>query len=548
MGDDDGRVGGWGWAVVVIVAVLAAARPAAAQRLHGQAAVEYQNLDPAGATPLRETWIKTFQTDYSRGLPGAVEFSSRFRFSEQTIVGKADRLRSPEGSVRLAHRSFGVSAAYLPSAIRDARSITTRQQTLSLTGYAQKPGLPRVAGSWIRNHLDANAQSPASATVARSLSAVHTLPHVGFRAAYGDRLLEGPSGLGARVSEKHYNLGSSSNFHIARAPVSLQYDFSRAHANPTGLRSLITRTHTAVGSSSLQLGAKTTSSLGYTYRRTESEGPGATTLGEHNGALTLSYAPRPMLQVATSAGLRSATFAGRSETERFVSASASAQGEAREGWRLAASVSHALNWLPGETVRIADNFQSSTSMRLARGLEMRGDVGISAGRRPPVAPDSGAGPRDVAFQTGAGLTANPLRTVAMDASAYRTHVGGSLLRGGVSSVSYSSRLRLTPYARLQMSGGWNLSRGATTEGTTLQTTLQWTLTTSLQASGSYSRSRQEVSGAAGPLVSRQQSRSGTLVVSLGRQLNGSIRYSESNWREAAHVRQVSASMVRNFGS
>ena len=129
----------WVAVVAAVATVLPLSGRAAAQTLHGAAELQYQSVERVGSGFTRETWGKTFETDYSRPLPGAVEFASRFRFTEQTVAGQRDRLRVPEGSVRLAHRNFGFSTAYRPSESRDASGLTTRQQNLAVTANAQKP-------------------------------------------------------------------------------------------------------------------------------------------------------------------------------------------------------------------------------------------------------------------------------------------------------------------------------------------------------------------------------------------------------------------------
>jgi hypothetical protein len=548
MRDDWRRVRPWGSVVAMAIAVATpTGRPAEAQTLHGQADLQYRSVEQVGVFPVRETWDKSIAMDYLNRLGGSVEFSSRFRFVEQTVAGQPDRLRVPEGSARLAHRYFGLSSAFRPSETRDSRGLTTRQQNLSLTGYAQKPGLPSLSGSWIRNHLDPNSQSSGSATVARSVSGNYVLPGVAFRAGYRDRLLEAKDGRDSRIAETHFSLGSSAQFRVGRGPVSLTYDFGQSRANPSGLLSRLSRSHTAGGTSSLQLAPRTFSSLAYTYLRTEGVGAGGTITEVHNGALTVSHSLPPAVDVSAGAGVRSAAIGGRSRTERFLTASASAQGQARPGWRMTAAANRSLNWLPGTRAWTADNFQSGTLMRLARGLDARADLSISAARRPVAPSDSAGPPRDVTVQTGAGVTAVPLRTVFLDASVHRSRAGASLSGGGATSSSYATNLRLTPSARLQLGGNWGHTRGSSSRSTTWQASFQFSPASSMQASGSYNRSRQELSGPTPLPATLQEGYSGSLAMALGRDLNGSFGYTESNPGQATHVRQVSVSLTQRFG-
>ncbi len=543
MRDDGGEPVAWGWVVVAVGLSIAA--PASGQRLHGSAELSYQNVDRVGPAAPLESWAKTFRINYANRLRGDIDFSSQFQFSEQTIVGRPDRLRNPQGSLRLAHRYWGLSSAYQPSETRDTRSLTTRQQSLSLTGYAQKPGLPSLSGSWIRSHLDPSHYSTGSTTITRSLSGIYTLSRLGLHAGYGDRFLETAIGPRPRITENHLNLGATSQFQVGKAPASLRYDFGQSRANPSGIRDQRSRVHTAGATSSLQLSPRTSSSFGYTYHRTES-GSGGALLEDHNGALSLAHVVSQAVQVSVGAGVRSVTFAGRDQTESFVAASASAQGEARPGWRLAAAASRSLNWLPGTKARPVDSFQSNTTMRLAPGLSARGDLSISVARSTAETPDTTNARKEMALQGGAGITATPLRTVYLDASIHRSRAGESFLSGGVSSTSYTTNLRLTPSPKLSLNGAWGLNEGFGSTGTTAQAGFQWILSSSFQASGIYSRSRQEMSNL-GAIPTKQESFSGSVAMALGWDLRASARYSDSNPGQASEVRLVSASMSRNFG-
>jgi hypothetical protein len=529
------------WTMVAMVLSIAA--PASGQKLHGGAEVNYNSVDRVGPGTL-ESWVKTFRLNYADHLPGDIDLASQFQFSEQTLVGRPDRLRNPQGSLRLAHRNWGVSSAYQPSETRDVRGLTMRQQSLSLTGYAQRPGLPNLAGSWIRNHVDATQQSQASATITRSLSSVYTLPNLGLRAAYGDRFSELPVDPRPRMVENHLNLGATTQFQIGKAPIGLRYDFGQTRANPTSIREQRSRVHTAGVNGSVPLSARTSSTLSYTYRRTETPSGGAR-LEDHNGALSLGHTLSQAVQVSAGGGVRSVAFAGRDQTESFVAGSASAQGRVREGWRMAASASRSYNWLPGISARPVDSFQSSTSMRLARGLDARGDLTLTAARAPDGADTTNAG-RQRALQAGVGVTTHPLRTVFLDAAIHRSRAGESFLRGGVAATSYSGNLRLTPSSTLSLIGAWGLNRSSGTSGATAQASFQWSPGSSFQATGAYTRARQEMTA---PFSSppTQESYSGSVAMALSWDLRAAVRYSESNPGQASEVRLVSATLSRNFG-
>jgi hypothetical protein len=534
-------------AAVAIGTALAVPGPAAGQSLRGVGELQYQSVDRVGAGATRESWIKSFQTDYSRRLPGAVELASRFRFTEQTVVGRPDRLRVPEASVRLAHRNFGLTTAYRPSNTRNAQGLTQNQQNLTLTGYAQKTGLPTLAGSWVRTHVDSSVQSNETATVTRSLSSNYTRSGLSLHAGFGDRHLERASGFGSRRVDRHFNLGSISQFQVRNAPVSLRYDFTESWADPSGIRAQRARGHTLGGSSSIQIGPKLASSLAYTYLRSAVVGVPGTLAEDHNGTLSLSYLLAPALSLSSTGGVRSAQFGGRTITERFASAGVAAQGAARPGWQFSASAGRTYGWLPATEVRVTDQLGAGTTMRLATGLDARANLGLSSARRPEAAVDSIAPGREIGLQMGAGITALPLRRLHLDLSAQRSRAGASTLGGSPTSTFYSANARLALTQRLQTTGGWSRTRGFGSQGSTAQATVVWNAGSRLQASGGYTRATQTARTSALPGNSRQASVTGALTTTLGRATTASFRYSESNRGQSSQVRQVNVNLVRRFG-
>lgn len=536
-----------GWAAVAIAASLGVAGPGTAQSLRGVGELQYQSVDRVGAGAVRESWVKSFQTDYSRRLPGAVELSSRFRFSEQTVVGRPDRLRVPEASVRLAHRNFGLTTAYRPSQSRNGQGLTQNQQNLTLTGYAQKPGLPSLAGSWVRSHVDSSRQSGESATVTRSLSSNYSRPGLALHAGFGDRHLERAGGFGSRRVDRHFNLGSISEFRVASAPVSLRYDFTESWADPTGTRSQRARGHIAGVTSGFPIGPKAATSLSYTYHRSAVAAVPGSLVEDHNGTLSLSYLLAQAVSLASSGGVRSAQAGGRTLTERFVSTGVAAQGTARPGWQVSASAGRTYGWLPARPVHVTDQLGAGTTMRLANGLDARANLGLSSARRPDTGVDSIAPAREVGFQMGGGVVAVPLRRLHLDLSAQRSRAGASTLRGSPTSTSYAANARLAVTQRLQTTGGWSRTRAFGSQGSTVQTTLVWNAGSVLQLSGGYTRATQTLRTPALPSTGRQESMTGALTAALGRVTTASFRYSESNHGQPSRVRQVNVNLVRRFG-
>jgi hypothetical protein len=329
--------------------------------------------------------------------------------------------------------------------------------------------------------------------------------------------------------------------------MSLNYDFNQSRTNPGLFRSQLSRTHTAGVSSGLQISERTSSSLTYSFRRTETVAASATRSDEHVGALSLAHRLSPGIAVSGGGGVRNAMINGLIETESYVAAGASAQGEARPGWRMDAGLGHSVNWLPGQRGRPTDSFQSNTQMRLAPGLEASGNLLLSTSRNPAGAPGTLGPHREFSLQTGAAINAHPLRTLSMDGMVNRYGAGPSLVRIGSPSTTYAGNLRLRPSGRLQLNGGWGRTSSPGSIASSRQGSIQWSPNPSLQISGNYSHARQETRTPTAPVMTGQESWSGSVVMALTRDLTGTFRYTEANPGQVSHVRQVNATLVQVFG-
>jgi len=536
-----------GWtAMGTLTTTLLVAGSADARTLRGTAELQYQNTEAANLSRPVESWTKLVRVDHDRRLPASLEFSSHFVFSEWTLARLPDRTRNFAGTLQLAHPYFGLLTSYRPAEVRDAHGFTTRQQELSLSGNVQKSGLPQLSGTWVRRHHTPDAGSPGFTSVARSLSAAYTRANTSLRAGYGDRyqaIQDAPN----RRREDHFGLGSSTQLRIRRADVSLNYDFGQSRTSPGSSRSQVSRTHTAGVSSGLQISERTSSSLSYSFRHTKTVARSASRSDEHVGAFSLAHRPSPGIEVSGGGGVRNAMINGLIETERYVTAGATAEGEARPGWRLGAGAGHSVNWLPGQPGRPMDSFRSDTRMRLAPGLEANGNLLISTSRSLAGAPGRTGPGREFSLQTGAGINAHPLRTLSMDGTVSRYGAGPSLVRVGSSSTTHAGNLRLRPSSKLQLNGGWGRTSSQGSTGTSRQGSIQWSPNRSIQISGNYSRGRQESRGTAARATSGQESWSGSVVMALTRDLTGTFRYTESNPGQVSHVRQVNATLVQRFG-
>jgi hypothetical protein len=535
-----------GWTAAVTVLLLMPG-PADADALHGAAEVQYDNTARADLATPREAWNENFRVDYAKRLPRSLELSTQFLFSQQSIAGRLDRLRSPEGTVRLYHPYFGLLTAYRPIEARDASGATARLQELTVNGYAQKPGLPQLTGSWVRRHSDANANTLSGTSVTRALNGLYTVHNLSVLAGYGDQLVAPAPGADLQHREDHFNLGSTAEFHVRQAGMTVHYDVNRSHSTPLGYPGQTSQVQVGAVTGGLRISPRTSGSLSYTLRRTENVSTRGPATNDQDGALMVTRILTPAASVSAGGGVRTALADGANLTERYLVVSAVAAGDARPGLRVGAAASHSQNWLPDLKARPVDDIQSNVLMRLAAGLEARGNVTLSRSGGTSVPTDTVTSPSAVSLQTGAALVARPMRRIWIDAGIQRYRTGNSLTSFGSSTMSSNANARVTVSPRLQLNGGWGRSSGQGSISRTVQTSLLWSPSPTVSATGSFSRASQERLDSATPSETVQDNYSASLVMGLARALTGAFRYSESNPGQATHVRHVNVALTQAFG-
>jgi hypothetical protein len=532
------------------MAALVMTGPAdAQQKIRGVAEVQYSRLsllDPANDV---EWWLTSLQLDYSSRFRKVYEFSSQFQFTDQKYVGRPDRQRLPVGSLRLAHPLFGLFGSYRPIRVTDSRNMTTGQQELNLTGYFQRTGLPRLSAAWNRRNQDASGQFPGSVAVRRSLMANYELGRLNLHAGYGDLAHENRTPAGRRGSENNFNAGSGIRFENRKANAVFQYDYNQSRRRVDGARDATSRVHAASANGGLEFSTRTSASLSYSFRNVGATPSSPVSQVEHDGALSLVHRPLRAVQLSTGAGVRSVSIAERDETESFVMTSASAEGNARPGWKLGASANQSWNWLPGDRARPIQSVRSNTRMRLTKGLEAIGEASLSRADRPGARADTITSATQVTWQTAAGLRAVPLRSVTLNANLRRYRTGTTLLGDGLASTTYTTSLDWRVSDKLQLNGSWGHAGGFVQNApdrSTLQAAVQWTPSRSVQASGSYTRANQQLLDPGTSLTAAREAYGAWVAVALTRDLHTTIRYTEADPGLPTRTRQVSATLSQSL--
>ncbi len=543
------RALGAGLVAASMAAVLLAGPADAQQKIRGVAEVQYSKLsllDPANDV---EWWLTSVQLDYSRRFRKAYELSSRFQFTDQRTIGRPDRQILPQGSLRLAHPLFGLFGSYRPITVVDSRNLTTRQQETNLTGYFQRAGLPQLSASWNRRNQDASGPFPGTAAVRRSLMANYDLGRLNLHAGYGDLANEDRSARRRTGSEENVNAGSTVRLENRRANAVLQYDYNQSRRQVDGAHDATSRVHSASANGGLAISKRTSASLAYSFRSVGTTQFATTTEVDHDGSLSVIHRPWKAVQLSGGGGVRSVNVAGSEETESFLSTSASAEGDARPGWRLGASANQSWNWLPGDRARPVQSIRSNTRMRLSKGFDAFGEASLSRADRPSAGLETGPAATLVTLQTAAGLRAVPLRTVTLNANLRRYRTGATLRGDGPASTTYTTSLDWRASEKLQASGSWGRAGGFVRNApdrSTLQASVQWTPSRTVQASGTYTRANQQLRDPGTSLTAGREAYGAWLAVALNRDLHATIRYTQADPGLPTRARQVSATLSQSL--
>jgi hypothetical protein len=536
-------------AMVAMAASLMAGPADAQQKIRGVAEVQYSKLSMFNPANDVEWWLTSVQLDYSSRFRKVYEFASQLQFSDQKYIGRPDRQRLPLGSLRLAHPLFGLYGSYRPIQVTDARNVTTSQQELNLTGYFQQARLPRLSAAWNRRNQDASGRIPGTVAVRRSLMANYDLGRLNLHAGYADLANENRVTGGQHRNENNLNAGTSARFDGRRANTVLQYDYNQSHRRVDGARDATSRIHSASANGGVEFSARTSANLSYSFRNVATTQFSTISQVDHDGTLSLIHRPFRTVQLSGGGGVRSVSVGGLQETESFVMTSASAEGNARPGWKLGAGASQSWNWLPGDRARPVQSIRSNTRMRFATGLEAVGEASLSRTDRPVARTDTISSASQVTVQAAAGLRAVPLRSITLNANLRRYRTGATLRGGGPASVTYTTSLDWRASDKLQLNGSWGRAGGFirnAPDRSTLQASVQWTPSRSFQTSGTYTRANQQLRDPGTSLTAGREAYGVWLAAALTRDLHATIRYTEADPGLPTRARQVSATLSQSL--
>jgi hypothetical protein len=539
-------------AALLLVAAAVGA-PARAQSIKGFAEVQYQNQDlRAGQGADIERWVSTVNLDYSRRFSNAYDLTLQGEYNDVSYTDLATHQVNPRGTVRLAHRDFGTFVSYRTYRLTDILGVTTRQREATFDAYLHRQGLPQVQGTYLRRQTLAVEQTPAATASTATVTARHTLGKVDLRGNWTNLLRwTDLDPTQTRITQNTFGGGGDWRYAHARTAANVSLD-----AQNTKLSSY-QGPSSSTGTASLSLGASQRFShvldagLVYAYQHTSTSSPTASRkLDNHDGSLLFTARPKPSLNFSAGGGLRTATQGEAQRIERYLVVQAGAQGRIRHNWGGNASASRSYNWFEGGNSRPVNSAVVSTDFRLTRGLDVHAQGQASKASAQEAFSDTAGAPATLTSQVSYGFTAMPLRSTSFGytQSSYRT--GGSLIEPEATSRSDAWDARWNPVRSFRFSGNLSHSRGLGVGQPTLttsQATLEWTPTSSLQWTGTYSRSDRAQFNPLTQNVPGTQVWGLRMLASLVQVWRVQATVNDVDPGKPSHVRQWEATLTRILG-
>ncbi|MGE5178812.1 MAG: hypothetical protein ACM3PF_06960 [Bacteroidota bacterium] len=482
-------------ALAALLLLAAVARPATAQSVRGYSQLQFQRFDLVGTESDRELWLRTLQLDVTRRFGQDYDVTGQIYWNEVSTVGRPDRVRSPRGTLRLAHPMVGAWISYRPLRMTDPLGLTTVSNELQASAYLTRPHFPALNGTWTRRTQDTPTKQPNPATNTWNLTAAQALGPASLHAGWFDQLREAIAGSVPADERRNVMGGGEVRFGPPRASFLGQYDVNETKRFVSGTVTERTLLHSASLNGTSRFSRRTDASLSYAFRRTITRnGLENDRLDDHDGSALFNLRPRPAIRLSSGGGVRTVHMIEENDLQWYLLLLASVEGRIRPDWNGRAGVARSFNWTGRDRARPIDTYQANTIMRLARGLDLTANSQVSvtdaSGRA--LADSIGRNSR-VVSQGSIAVTATPLRRITAVWSLQGYRSGPGLWRPASTSRSGSLDLRWTPVATLDLNGSVQRTRGLRRGDPTVTSwrgTGQWTPSRNLELSGTYLRSQQ----------------------------------------------------------
>ena len=494
--DGDSRTLARAAALAAILLAASAGSPgrSGAQAIRGYSQVQFQRFDLVGIDADRDLWLRTLQLDVTRRIARRYDLTGQIYWNEVSTEGRPERIRSPRGTLRLAHPEFGGWFSWRPLRTTDALGATTHSDEMQASGYFARPRLPAINATWTRRTQKAPDAAPSPATVSRNVTAAQSLGPLSLHVGYFDQVREAITGSRAADERRNALAGGELRFGPPRATFLAQYNVTETKRVVGGALSERSLFHNAALNGTGRVSRRADAALAYGFRRTLMRTGYRNDLDDHEGSALLNVRPRPSVRFSGGGGVRTVRTVEQNDLQWYLLLLGSVEGRVRPNWTGRAGVARSFNWTGSDRARPIDTYQASTTMRLARGLDLsaNGQVSVTDPSGRAQADSIGRNSR-VVSQGGFHLSATPLRRITGVVSFQGYRSGPGIGRAASTSRSSALDLRWMPFRTIDLNGGLQRARGLRRGDPTLTVwrgAAQWTPSRHLQLDGTYLRSDQ----------------------------------------------------------
>lgn len=558
---------------LTLAGVLAGVPAASAQGIYGTLQLQFQRSEEdqlvasdstrRSVRVVRSQWLRALDLHQQDYLRRDLLLDSNVRVSEVLQGQSSDLSRTPQGSMRLIHPSFQLSASYQPSLSRTttaalgvaaggardtlpASTTTTRYRETQLNGHFANAVLPSLDMSWTRRRREQDAPvaglSSAEQSTQRNVRLAYSRALWNVYATGGDQQQTDRLGRGATQSQLTGGFGR--RFPVRRdLGFNLQYDGSTFLSHFGDRRDSRTSSQNAGIDGDWRPGPRYGASLRYQWRNTGATG--VARLTDQDGSLLLRATPSRIAILTAGAGIRTArTVTNQPALQKYVTSIATIQGKVRRDLSATGSASHTTSWDPESGTSSVQTLNGSTAMGFGRRAHLDGSLQFS--RNGGVA----AAAQRYSNVWMLRLQSTPLRTIESVISLRSTRVGSSLwapngiARGGSMDIHWRPVKPFELLGSLSTNGALPHDRPRTT---TRSASARWAGSAHWQMDASWSRTSSPGS-LDGSLTSRESESEGArLQWTPSRRLAMSGNLTRRDPGRSTETRQVDLVFVWSFG-
>lgn len=434
----------------ILAGVLACVPAASAQGIYGTLQLQFQRSEEdqfvvsdstrRSVRTMRSQWLRALDLHQQDYLRRDLLLDSNVRLSEVLQGQSADLARTPQGSMRLIHPLFQLSASYQPSLARTttvangtasggardtlpARTTTTRYRETLVNGHFANGSLPSLDMSWTRRRRAQDtpvaALSSADQSTQRNVRLAYSRALWNAYASGGDQ--QQTDRLGRAATQSQLTGGFSRRLPVrSDLGFNLQYDASTFRSSFGDRRDARTSSQNAGIDGDWRPGPRYGASLRYQWRNTGATGAARKT--DQDGSLLLRATPSRIAILTAGAGIRTArTVTNQPALQKYVTSIATIQGKVRRDFSATGSASHTTSWDPETGTSSVQTVNGSTAMVFGRMAHLDGSLQFSRSGGAAAAAQRYSNVWMMRLQT------QPLRTLEAITSLRGTRVGPGLL-------------------------------------------------------------------------------------------------------------------------